>query len=337
MVRKSKVGSINPVGLGCWSIGGTLTDTTGANNGWGKITPSEVNRALEAALDLGINYFQTSDVYGAGDSERFIGSVLSHSGKREKVVISTMFGIAFSEEQRMIQGLQLDRNYIRSACEASLIRLQTDRIDIYQIHPGDVANDVFDEIVFELEELAKAGKIRSIGWSTDKVERAKMIAGHRLCSAIQFQHNMLSPCDPLMLELCEQNQLLGIARSPLANGALTEKYLKANNSIVLDDFRGVNGVSWSMYFKEGTIKEDVYQKLKALNEQILSWGYKSLEQAAIRWVIDSSNILVPVVGFKNYEQVRSNALSVKERPFTREDILVTADLVNDHKAGEGYI
>lgn len=320
MVRKTKLGDVFVVGLGCWSIGGPLTDSSGDNYGWGQVSRSDVERALDGALDLGVNFFQTSDVYGAGDSERYIGSLLRKSSKREKVIISTMFGISFSEKQRMIKGIQLDSQYINSACEASLKRLNTECIDIYQIHPGDIAPEIFDEILFTLEELAKAGKIKSIGWSTDSFERAKMIANHELCSAIQFQHNMLSPCDPRMIDLCQQNELIGIVRSPLANGALTGKYLSEDKDFILEDFRGKNGASWSMYFKDGRLQESIYQKLKSLNQITSELGYASLEQAAIRWVIDSSSVLVPVVGFKNYEQMRNNALSSMARAFLEEDL-----------------
>ncbi len=157
---------VSAVGFGCWAIGGQFTDSaTGAPVGWGETDDAESAAALRRAFELGITFFDTADVYGTGHSERILGQALA--GHRDEVVIATKFGNTFDSERRTMTGQDASPSYIRQACADSLRRLDTDRIDLYQLHLGDLPIAQAEDVVGTLEELAADGLIRSYGWSTD--------------------------------------------------------------------------------------------------------------------------------------------------------------------------
>jgi aryl-alcohol dehydrogenase-like predicted oxidoreductase len=136
-MEKRKLGKsgvqVSPMGLGCWAIGGPF-EFDGRPAGWGGVDDAESVRAIRRALDLGVTYFDTADVYGCGHSEQVLGEALNE--RRDEAVVATKFGLLFDEDTRMGGGADTSPAYIRSACEASLRRLETDRIDLYQLHGG---------------------------------------------------------------------------------------------------------------------------------------------------------------------------------------------------------
>src|SRR3981081_1824032 len=134
---------VGALGLGCWAIGGPLW--AGRQPlGWGQVDDNESVRAIRRALDLGVTLFDTADVYGAGHSERVLGRALA--GERHRVVIATKFGNTFDEESRQMGGADSSTDYVRLACEASLRRLGTDYIDVYQLHIGSLPDEQALEI-----------------------------------------------------------------------------------------------------------------------------------------------------------------------------------------------
>src|SRR5215469_4620160 len=124
---------VSEIGFGCWAIGGPFT-MDGRPDGWGAVDDDESVAAVRRAMQLGITFFDTADVYGAGHSERVLGRALA--GHRDEVVIATKFGYTFDTAQRVITGQDATASYIERACRASLQRLGTDRIDLYQLHLG---------------------------------------------------------------------------------------------------------------------------------------------------------------------------------------------------------
>src|SRR5689334_10065183 len=125
--------SLGAVGAGCWAIGGPW-QFDGRPAGWGSVDDAESIRAIHRALDLGITLFDTADVYGCGHSERVLGRAIA--GRRDDVFIVTKVGNVFDEQTRTAGGQDLSPAYLRRACDASLRRLNTDRIDVYLIHDG---------------------------------------------------------------------------------------------------------------------------------------------------------------------------------------------------------
>jgi len=174
-MKERKLGSngpkISPMGFGTWAIGGPfyagagLDFAAGSALGWGEISDSESIACLHYALDAGINFFDTADLYGAGHSETVIGRAFK--GSRDKIVIATKFGNTFDRQSLTLTGTNISPDYIIKACEASLRRLQTDWIDLYQVHLEDLSASQIPLVTHTLNELCKAGKIRNYGWSTN--------------------------------------------------------------------------------------------------------------------------------------------------------------------------
>src|SRR5919201_2571490 len=150
---------VSALGLGCWAIGGPYT-SNGRPAGWGEVDDEESIRAIRRALELGVTLFDTADAYGCGHSERVLGRALA--GRRDDAVIVTKVGNLFDEQTRTGGGSDLSAAYLRRACEASLRRLDTDRIDVYLIHDGLAAPADVPAVIDVLEELVAAGKVR---WS----------------------------------------------------------------------------------------------------------------------------------------------------------------------------
>ncbi|MBT7072880.1 MAG: aldo/keto reductase, partial [Anaerolineae bacterium] len=211
---------ISALGMGCWAIGGPFW-AEGTPLGWGKVDDNESLRAIQRALDLGITFFDTANVYGTGHSERILGRAFAV--KRQGVVIATKFNAIFDEEKREVTGASCTPEAIRKACEDSLKRLNTDYIDLYQFHDNGYPAEQAEPVREALEELVKEGKIRTYGWSTDFPDRAEVFAQGEHCAAIQLQLNVLDD-NPPVVEICEKYNLAAINRGPLAMGLLTGKY-----------------------------------------------------------------------------------------------------------------
>ena len=211
---------VSALGMGCWAIGGPFWAGT-TPNGWGEVDDEESIRAIHKALDMGVTLFDTANVYGAGHSERVLARAFE--GRRSQVVIATKFNAVFDETTRQVTGSDTTPAGIRRACEASLRRLNTDYIDLYQFHDNGFPAEQAAPVRETLESSVSEGKIRTYGWSTDFPERAEVFAQGPHCSAVQLQLNVLDD-NPAMLALCEKHNLAAFNRGPLAMGLLTDKY-----------------------------------------------------------------------------------------------------------------
>jgi len=305
---------ISAMGLGCWAIGG-LAWRGDTPIGWGHIDDKESIRALLRAVDLGVRFFDTADVYGCGHSERVLGQALA--GVRHQVVIATKFGSTFDEGTRQATGQDARPEYIRRACEASLRRLNTDYVDLYQFHIGGY--DPVDAVAVRdvLEELVAAGKIRCYGWSTDDPERARVFAKGLHCAAIQQQLNVFGG-NRQILALCEQFNLASINRGPLAMGLLTGKF-KADSKLPADDVRGENSPSWMRFFENGKPSVEFLRKLEAVRE-VLTSGGRTLAQGALAWIWARSDKTIPIPGFKTVKQIEENVAAMDFGPLTKKQI-----------------
>ena len=301
---------VSAMGLGCWAIGGPFWRGDVAV-GWGEVDDDESIRAIHRALDLGLTFFDTADVYGAGHSERVLGRALR--GRRDQAVIATKFGNTFDETSRQITGSDASPDYVRRACDASLKRLNTDYIDLYQLHLGGQDPDEGAEIRDTLEELVAAGKIRHYGWSTDLPDRARVFALGPNCCAAQFQMNVLDDAAE-MVALCEELDLAGINRGPLAMGLLTGKY-RAGSTLGDKDVRGDRGPAWMKYFKDGKPNPEWLKKLDAIGEILTSEG-RTLVQGALAWLWGRSERTIPIPGFRTGAQVEENCAAMQFGPLS---------------------
>jgi aryl-alcohol dehydrogenase-like predicted oxidoreductase len=305
---------ISALGLGCWAIGGPFWSGDDAV-GWGKVDDNESIEAIHRALDLGVTFFDTADVYGAGHSERVLGQALA--GHRDQVIIATKFGIIFDENTKKITGSDASPEYIRQACEDSLKRLNTDYIDLYQFHLNDYDPAKADVVRDTLEELVAAGKIRKYGWSTDFPERARVFAEGPNCTTVQFQMNVLDDAAS-MVALCEELNLGGINRGPLAMGLLTGKY-QAGSKLASDDVRGDRSPDWMKYFRDGQPNPEFLHKLEAIREILTSNG-RTLAQGALAWLWGRSELTVPIPGFRTVAQVEDNSGAMKYGPLASDQM-----------------
>jgi aryl-alcohol dehydrogenase-like predicted oxidoreductase len=299
---------VSPMGLGCWAIGGLWYWLDGPG-GWGNIDDNESIRAIHAALDLGINFFDTAANYGTGHSERILGRALE--GKRDKAIIATKFGFVVDEAAKRVTFRTDDHLlHVRAECEDSLRRLNTNVIDLYQLHVWDYPLEKVPAMVELLEALVSEGKIRYYGWSTDSVEGARLFAQGKHCVAIQHDLNVILDA-PEMLALCEELNLASINRSALARGALSGKYTK-DTVFPQNDVRNDE---WSRdHFFTPTLSQ-----LDAIREILTSNG-RTLVQGALAWIWARSEKTIPIPGFKTVAQVQENAKAMEFGPLTAEQM-----------------
>jgi len=306
---------VSAMGFGCWAIGGPAYRGE-TPVGWGEVDDAESLRAIQQALDLGVTFFDTADVYGAGHSERIVGQALE--GKREQVVIATKFSNTFNEGNRQLLDNDASPDYIRRACDASLRRLNTDYIDLYQFHNGGYPIEQAGEVIETLEELVRAGKIRYYGWSTDDSERARFFAQGEHCVAIQNQMNVLDDA-PEIISLCESLNLASINRGPLAMGLLTGKY-SANSVLGEDDVRGTRSPEWMKYFKNGRPNPEFTGQAEAIRG-ILTSGGRALAQGALAWLWGRSPVTIPIPGIRTVQQAQTNAGAMALGPLAPDQMV----------------
>lgn len=300
---------VSALGLGCWAIGGPWTWAQPGREpfpaGWGEVDDRESIRAIHAGLEAGVNFFDTAANYGAGHSERVLGRALS--GRREEVVLATKFGHIINEEARTVYGDddQILGN-VQSDLESSLRRLDTEYIDVYQLHAGDYEPDRALELRDTLEGLVAGGKIRWYGWSTDLVDRAQAFAAGEHCSSIQFQLNALFD-NPEMRRLCAVSDLAGINKDPLNKGVLTGKFT-ADSRFPDDDIR----TGWD--FGQGAMQ----RRLRLVEDlrDVLTSGGRTMAQGAIAYIWALDERMVPIPGFKSVEQVQENAAALESGPLS---------------------
>ena len=301
--------------MGCWAIGGPFWSGE-TPIGWGDVDDEESIRAIHIALDLGVNLFDTANVYGAGHSERVLARAFD--GRRTQVVIATKFNALFDENTRQVTSWSsTSPESIRNECEASLRRLNTDYIDLYQFHDNGYPAEKAAPIRDTLEELVKEGKIRSYGWSTDFPERAQVFAQGPKCSAVQLQLNVLDD-NPDMIALCEKENLAALNRGPLAMGLLTNKYT-TEIKIAANDVRGEKSPEWMKYFKDGKPNPEWAAKRDAIREILTSKG-RSIAQGALAWNWARSEKTLPIPGFRTVVQVQENAGAMQFGPLTIEQM-----------------
>ncbi len=316
---------ISAMGMGCWAIGGPFRggDTP---QGWGEVDDEESTRAIQTCIDLGVNFFDTANVYGAGHSEVVLGRAFE--GQRDQVVIATKFGSTFNEETKQTTGSDASPEGIRKACEDSLRRLNTDYIDLYQFHingyPASEAGDVRDT----LESLVKEGKIRAYGWSTDFPDRARFFAEGPNCSTIQFQLNVLDD-NPEVIAVCEEFNLAAINRGPLAMGLLTGKY-KPDTQLGDDDVRGTKSPEWMQYFKDGKPTPEWMDKVSAVREILTSKGC-TLAQGALAWLWARSEQTIPIPGIRTVAQADENCKAMEFGPLSPGQMAEIGHILNAEK------
>ena len=314
---------VTPIGMGCWAIGGPF-QSGDRPLGWGKVDDNESLAALNTAFDLGITFYDTANIYGTGHSERLLATAFAN--KRSEVVIATKFGFVGDFANRLVTGVDFSPQSIREQCEASLKRLNTDYIDLYQLHINEMSRRHIADVFGTLDELVAEGKIRTYGWSTDEVKRAQAMAEQTNGSIIQHEMNVLRDC-PKMLAVIEAHNLASINRGPLAMGLLTGKYDADSDTISEDDVRK-QAPDWLLYFEDGKPTPALFAKLETIREILTSNG-RTLAQGALAWLLARSPNTIPIPGFRTVSQVQDNVGALEHGPLTADQMSEIATLLTD--------
>jgi aryl-alcohol dehydrogenase-like predicted oxidoreductase len=298
--------TVSSVGFGCWAIGGPHT-RNGDPIGWGQVDDDESVAAIHAALDEGITFFDTADVYGCGHSERVLARALR--GRRDSVVVATKFGYTYDEDKRESPGTDASPEYVRFACEASLRRLETDVIDLLQFHLGGCGLAEAEDVLAALEQLVEEGKIRSFGWSTDDPERAAKFVARPHCAAIQQSFSVLGG-NADTLAVCEANGAASIVRGPLGMGVLSGK-MRPNTRFSDDDVRH----GWDFTGAQAATLSAVDRV-----RDVLASNGRTLVQGALCWLLARSPAFVPIPGCRTVAQARENAGALRHGPLSPQEM-----------------
>lgn len=296
---------VSELGFGTWAIG----------SDWGSKRDEDSLKGLAAAIEAGVNFFDTSDVYGQGHSEELLAKATK--GKEDKIHIATKFS--------RLGDINNPENYsekqVRNYLEDSLRRLDRDTIDLYQVHCAPFEMLKNTDLFNILDKLKAEGKIRYYGVSVESIEEGLFVLEHTNASALQVIFNVLRQ-KPLK-ELFPQAQEKGvgiIARVPLASGLLTGKFNK-EHQFSEEDHRNFNKDGEAFNVGE-TFSGLPFDKGVEFAEQ-LSWignDRISMTQAALKWVMQQEGVTTVIPGFKNESQVKDNLKSIEVKAFTDQEL-----------------
>lgn len=301
--------AVSALGIGTWALGGQMA--AGEQQlGWGEVDDEESVRALRRAVELGATFFDTADAYGTGHAERVIARALGD--RRDELVWATKWGNTYDEASRQLTGADPTPAYARLALQASLRRLGTDHVDLWQLHLSDLDPALAQDLVALCEDLVDEGAIRAYGWSTDDPARAAVFADGPRCAAVQHQLNVLSDA-PDMLALCERADLASLNRSPLAMGLLSER-MTADTVLPAGDIRHA-GPDWLRWFRDGRPAPEFLARRDAVRD-VLTSGGRTLAQGALAWNWARSSRTIPIPGCRTVAQVEENVGALAFGPLT---------------------
>lgn len=281
--------------FGCEPLGGT---------DWGFVDIAEIGRAIGCALDLGIDFFDTADVYGLGMSEERLSQALGH--RRHDVVIATKGGMSWTGatsgvRARIVRDSSPD--YIRDAVHGSLRRLRLDVLPIYYIHWPDPRTPV--EATFaELEKLRQEGKVRALGCSNFSAGQVALACQSALVEYVQLPINLLEGVPaPDMMGVCDQHRLGIVAYNVLAQGLLTGKYTESS-VFPTDDRRS------RLPLFQGQQYEEALKRTAQIRERAAACEMTTA-QYAIKWVVDQPQVAAAIVGVKSVKQLYENVVGTR--------------------------
>ena len=290
---------IEPLGMGCWPIGGAMF-AGDESVGYTNVDDAESVRTVHAAYDLGIRLFDTAAAYGAGHAERILATALKD---RPDAVITTKIGIPIDEDTKQLSFEGFGPGDVAPAVDACLHRLGRDHIAAVFLHlnelPAAEAEPMFDE----LEKSVASGKIGAYGWSTDFSASIDAVADRPGFDAVQHAMNVLVDV-PRVQGVVAKHGLPALIRSPLAMGVLSGKY-DASTVMPADDIRGTANVKTD-YYLAGRVNPEMLANLTAVRE-LLTIGGRSLVQGALGWLWAKSDLNVPIPGARTVGQIEGIA------------------------------
>lgn len=304
--------SVSAVSFGAWAIGGS----------WGEVEDQESLATLHRALDLGINFFDTADVYGDGRSERLLAQ-LKRERPDETILIASKAGRRL--DPHVADGY--NRSNLTAFVERSLRNLETEALDLVQLHCPPTEVYYRPEVFGILDDLVEAGKVRHYGVSVEKVEEALKAIEYPNVKTVQIIFNIFRqrPSE-LFFREAQRRQVGILARVPLASGLLTGK-MKPTTTFEEDDHRAFNREGEAFDRGETFAGVDYETGLQAVEElrQLVPEGV-SMPQFALRWILMFDAVSCAIPGAKHPHQVADNAGAADLPPLSEEPMAKIQDV-----------
>ncbi|MBB3657554.1 aryl-alcohol dehydrogenase-like predicted oxidoreductase [Rhizobium sp. BK650] len=304
--------TVTDVGFGAWQIGGS----------WGDVSDADGRAALNAALDAGMTFIDTADVYGDGRSEKIIADVLKARGGRRPMV-ATKAGrrlnphVADGYNKANLEGF-IDR---------SLKNLQVDSLDLVQLHCPPTEVLYRPEVFAGLDELQKAGKIKGYGVSVEKIEEGLKAIEYPGVASIQIIYNIFRQRpDHLFFSAARRKNVAIIARVPLASGLLSGKITR-DTKFASDDHRNFNRNGEAFDVGETFAGVPFEVGLQAVEEvrKLVPAG-ASMAAFALRWILMADAVTVVIPGARNAEQAKANAAAADLAPLSADVMAATREI-----------
>ena len=293
--------------LSCLGLGGEQL----GGHSWGKVSEKEMVAAVHRAVERGVTLFDTAPIYGLGHSEEVLGKALGAA--RKNVIIATKVGLVWKKDKQFEKSTDSSPAAVEKEVDASLKRLGTDYIDIYQVHWPDPDTPI-EETLLAMKKLQQSGKIRCIGVCNFSLGLLKEAVKYSEIGTIQIPYNLIDrKYEGDVLPFCRDHKIAVFAYSPIARGFLSGKYDK-NTTFGKDDRRSRDD---DEYFQDAAAAKNlsVLEKLEIVAGKLK----KTPSQIALRWVLESPYITSAIFGAKNSSQVEEN-VAAAEFTLSREDI-----------------
>jgi aryl-alcohol dehydrogenase-like predicted oxidoreductase len=307
--------NISALGFGSWAIGGA----------WGSVDDRESFAALNRAIELGVNFFDTADVYGGGRSERLLAKL--RQKHHEKIYTATKAGRGLNPH--VAEGY--NRANLTAFVERSLKNLATESIDLLQLHCPPTQVYYMPEVFGVLDDLVKAGKIRYYGVSVEKVEEALKAIEYPNVQSVQIIFNMFRqrPAE-IFFEQAKIRKVGILARVPLASGMLTGK-LTPNSQFDADDHRTYNRYGEAFDRGETFSGVDYAVGLQAVEElKAICPAGMSMSQFALRWILMFDAVTCAIPGAKRPAQVDENFTAADLPPISDETMTQVRSIYDHH-------